>query len=43
MIAAEGYSRKDGYATVSAAPGFGLKVNEDKFASKVKVRFDLKA
>jgi L-alanine-DL-glutamate epimerase-like enolase superfamily enzyme len=43
VIAAEGYSIEDGYATVSTAPGFGLKVNEDKFASKAKVRFDLKA
>jgi hypothetical protein len=40
---AEGYSIEDGYATASSAPGFGLKVDEDKFASKVKVRFDVKA
>ncbi|MHC4328180.1 MAG: enolase C-terminal domain-like protein [Planctomycetota bacterium] len=43
VIVAEGYTIKDGYASVPAVPGFGLTVNEEKFASDVKVRFDLKA
>ncbi|UCF17008.1 MAG: hypothetical protein JSW59_06015, partial [Phycisphaerales bacterium] len=43
VVVADGYSIKDGCATVPEAPGFGLTVDEDKFASKVKVRFDLKA
>ncbi len=33
---------KKGYATVPAAPGFGLKVIENKFTSEVKIRFDIK-
>jgi len=43
VIIADGYTIKNGYATIPNAPGFGFKVNEDKFASDVKVRFDLKA
>lgn len=43
VIVADGYAIKDGYATVPDAPGFGLTIHEDKFASKVKVRYDLKA
>jgi len=42
VIAAEGYATKKGYATVPAAPGFGLKVIENRFTSKVKMRFDVK-
>lgn len=42
VIIAEGYRMKDGYATVPAVPGFGLKIDEGKFASDVKVRFNLK-
>ena len=42
MLVAEGYDRKDGRSSVPAAPGFGLSIDEKKFASDVKVRFDLK-
>lgn len=42
VIIAEGYTMKDGCATVPASPGFGFAINENKFASDVKVRFDLK-
>jgi L-alanine-DL-glutamate epimerase-like enolase superfamily enzyme len=42
VIVAEDYTIKNGYATIPAKPGFGLKINEEKFASDVKVRFDLK-
>jgi len=43
VIVADGYTIENGYATVPDMPGFGLEVDEDKFASKVHVRFDLKA
>jgi L-alanine-DL-glutamate epimerase-like enolase superfamily enzyme len=42
VIAAEDYAIKNGYATIPAAPGFGLKVIENKFTSEVKIRFDIK-
>ena len=42
VIIAEGYTIKNGYASVPPAPGFGLTINEQKFASQIKVRFDLK-
>ena len=42
VLVAEGYDRKDGTSTVPAAPGFGLSIAEKKFATDVKVRFDLK-
>jgi L-alanine-DL-glutamate epimerase-like enolase superfamily enzyme len=42
VLIADGYERKDGASTVPAAPGFGLSIDEKKFASDVKVRFELK-
>ena len=42
VLTAEGYSIKDGQATVPEAPGFGLAIREDKFAAEVKVKFDVK-
>ena len=42
VLVAEGYDRKDGTSSVPDAPGFGLSIDEKKFASDVKVRFDLK-
>ena len=42
VLVAEGYERRDGKSTVSAAPGFGLAIDERAFASDVQVRFDLK-
>jgi L-alanine-DL-glutamate epimerase-like enolase superfamily enzyme len=42
VLVADGYDRKDGSTSVSNAPGFGLTINEKKFTSDVKVRFDLK-
>jgi L-alanine-DL-glutamate epimerase-like enolase superfamily enzyme len=41
-LVAEGYDRRDGTSSVPAAAGFGLSINEKKFASEVKVRYDLK-
>ena len=43
VLIAEGYDVKDGQCSVPAAPGFGLAINEDRFATQAKVRFDLKA
>lgn len=42
VIIDEGYTIKNGYADVPAKPGFGLTINEEKFASDVKKSFDLK-
>lgn len=42
VLVAHGYDRKDGTTSVSVAPGFGLSIDETKFAGEVKVRFDLK-
>jgi len=42
VIIAEGYSIKDGRATISDAPGFGLKVDPAGL-TKLKPLFDLKA
>lgn len=42
VIKSEGYSIRDGMATVPSTPGFGLAIDEEKFASEAKVLFDLK-
>lgn len=41
LLIAEGYTIKDGLAEVPEAPGFGLVVNEAKFAD-APIRFDIK-
>ncbi len=43
LLIADGYAIRDGKATVPDAPGFGLKLDEQKFAATIKPRFDLKA
>ena len=43
VLVAEGFSLKDGIATVPPTSGFGLRVNEDRFAAEANVKFDLKA
>jgi len=40
-LIAEGYSIRNGSATVPDAPGFGLKINEERFAATIRPRFDL--
>lgn len=40
ILTADGYERKDGLATVPAAPGFGLAINEDRFGREAKVLFE---
>lgn len=42
VLIADGYAIRDGSATVPDAPGFGLTINQGKFASTIKPRFDLK-
>ncbi|MHC4594188.1 MAG: enolase C-terminal domain-like protein [Planctomycetota bacterium] len=39
----DGYEIRDGYSSVPDAPGFGLKLDEDKFAATVRINFDLRA
>ena len=41
-LVADGYVIKDGLATVPEAPGFGLRIDEAKFAAEIKPRFDLR-
>ncbi len=43
VLVADGYALEGGLATVPDAPGFGLTINEAKFATDVAVTFDLKA
>ncbi len=43
VLIADGYELRDGYSSVPDAPGFGLKLNEDKFAASVRINFDLRA
>lgn len=42
ILIAEGYRIREGYATLPDAPGFGLKINDEKFTASARVRFDLK-
>jgi L-alanine-DL-glutamate epimerase-like enolase superfamily enzyme len=43
VLVADGYSIKEGVASVPDAPGFGLSLDEAKFAGGVKIRFDVRA
>lgn len=43
VLIADGYAIKDGKVKLPPAPGFGLKLDEAKFAAAIKPRFDLKA
>ena len=42
VLIADGYTFRDGFAAIPDAPGFGLRIAEDKFAGGVKVSFDLR-
>ncbi len=42
VLIADGYEIRDGSSSVPDAPGFGLKIDEDKFATNVRVNFDLR-
>jgi L-alanine-DL-glutamate epimerase-like enolase superfamily enzyme len=41
VLIADGYKIRNGSASVPDAPGFGLKINEEKFATKARINFDL--
>jgi len=41
VLMAEGYVRKDGFATLPDRPGFGLSIDEKAFARDVTIRFDV--
>jgi L-alanine-DL-glutamate epimerase-like enolase superfamily enzyme len=43
ILVADGYSIRDGEATLPAAPGAGIAINEDAYERDAKVRFDVKA
>lgn len=43
VLVTDGYTIKGGYATLPTTSGFGLRINEERFASDVTVKFDLKA
>ncbi len=42
ILVDEGYSRKDGLATIPDTPGCGLTINEKAFTNEAKVFYDLK-
>ena len=41
VLIADGYKIRNGSASVPEEPGFGLKIDEDKFATKTKINFEL--
>ncbi|MGB7159083.1 MAG: enolase C-terminal domain-like protein [Tepidisphaeraceae bacterium] len=43
VLIADGFTIKDGYATLPPTSGFGLRLNEARFAAEAKITFDLKA
>jgi L-alanine-DL-glutamate epimerase-like enolase superfamily enzyme len=42
VLVTDGYTINDGYATLPQASGFGLRIDEQRFASGVTLKFDLK-
>ncbi len=42
LLIADGYTIRDGFADVPDTPGFGLKLDEEKFGRTIKPLFDLK-
>jgi L-alanine-DL-glutamate epimerase-like enolase superfamily enzyme len=42
ILIADGFTTKDGYTTLPPTSGFGLRINEERFAADAKVKFDLK-
>lgn len=43
IVVADGVTIKDGRATLPSGPGFGLRIDEARFAAEAKIKFDLKA
>ena len=42
VLIANGYKIRNGSASVPDTPGFGLKINEEKFATKARINFDIR-
>jgi L-alanine-DL-glutamate epimerase-like enolase superfamily enzyme len=42
VLVADGYAIKGGLATVPETPGFGLRLNPERFAATIKPKADLK-
>ena len=42
VIVADGYQIKDGVASVSVSPGFGLSIDEAALNREAEIRFDVK-
>jgi L-alanine-DL-glutamate epimerase-like enolase superfamily enzyme len=42
VLIADGYKIRNGSASVPDASGFGLKIDEDKFNTNIRVNFDLR-
>jgi L-alanine-DL-glutamate epimerase-like enolase superfamily enzyme len=42
VLIADGYKIQNGSASIPDAPGFGLKINEEKFATKGRINFDIR-
>jgi L-rhamnonate dehydratase len=42
VLKADGYAIQDGLVTVPDSPGFGLRIDEERFAATIKPRFDIK-
>ena len=43
VLVADGFSIREGQATMPPTSGFGLRIDEQRFAAEAKVRFDLRA
>jgi L-alanine-DL-glutamate epimerase-like enolase superfamily enzyme len=43
VLIAEGYRIAEGQATLPDAPGAGIAIDAEKFASEAKIRFDVQA
>jgi L-alanine-DL-glutamate epimerase-like enolase superfamily enzyme len=43
LLVADGFTLAGGHATLPPRSGFGLRIDEERFAAEAKVMFDLKA
>ncbi len=43
VLIADEYEIRNGSSSVPDAPGFGLKIDEEKFSQKARVKFDLRS
>lgn len=42
VLITEGYEIRNGSSSIPDAPGFGLKIDEDKFSKKARIKYDLR-